>query len=103
MLISSSCVRELPCDLLLSSTVLQKKKKKKAVSWLEVVRKQARRERETPFARTEATPFRQQRGRGVKREDHHRLCKERKKTILKFYFLRCFVHLNLYPEKHTAS
>lgn len=27
MLISSSCVRELPCDLLLSSTVLQKKKK----------------------------------------------------------------------------
>lgn len=64
MLISCSCVRELPCDLLLSSTVLRKKKKE-AASWLEAVRKQACREREIDaFARTRATPSRQHEGPG---------------------------------------
>lgn len=96
MLIFSSCVRELPCDLLLSSTVLQKKERKKKTQFLGLKRSENRLavsgKRHLPGQR----PIRpgSARGQGVKREDHHRLL-ERKKITVKFCLFWCFLHLNL--------
>lgn len=74
----------------------KKTRKKPVVSWLETFRKQVRRERETPFARTEATPSRQNDGLGSEARRPPQLSgkKQRLKIILKFYIFRFFLHLN---------